>query len=191
MPLFSKQQIALVLMFSWILTGFSCFVGAKLTPKTDLEPFRYLPWMRRTIVPSLIGGGLVGALMVIFNELFLDYTPPHTMAEILYGLSGVISGAAVLRLCLFTWVYSLVNKVLPHFSRLFRLWFANIAVALPFGAVFLLHSLHLEFSVHDAVLRTLLFFGAPNLIFGSFYWSRGIWALIGANCLQVLLVHLL
>lgn len=183
-----ESLFALDIVVGAFISGLACYIGFKITPKTDLTPFLYTPWMKRTLLPSLIAGVLVGGGVALLDRFVLHPSlsnhPIPLWSEGIYALDKAVRGTIILRFCLFTCVYFLVCKWLSRLQRLSKLWIANLIVAFPFALFILLGSLHLEFSIHDALWKTFLFSGAPNLVFGSLYWSRGLGATIGATVIE-------
>jgi hypothetical protein len=187
-PISLGRLFASDLMIEATFSAIACYIGFKMTPKTDLKPFLYLPWMKRTIFPSLIAGTLMGGAVFLLDRFILHSSLSTaslpSWSEFSYGVDRAVNGTAILRFCLFTSLYFLICKWFSSYSLLAKRWIANIGVALPFAILLGLGSLHLEFSIHDAIWRAFLFSGAPNLIFGSLYWSRGIGATIGASIIE-------
>lgn len=182
---------------SAVMFGVPCWLSSKILPKTDLHPFPQGDFLRHVFYPALnVGISLGIAIFFLDKTLFhssalSSSTPPPFWASALGSLYGSINEEVLLRLFLFTLIYWLISKCLKihRGNRMPILWSVNIGVALLFGAGHLPAAFKLASPSLNEIFRILLLNGILGVVFGWLYYSRGLWAAIGAHLVTDLLIH--
>lgn len=182
-----------------LLFGFVCWISYKILPKTDLQPFPPLhgeKYLKQIVYPALISGVLVGlAIFVfdktIFNDSLLSGAHSPFWAGALASIYGGINEEVLLRLFLFTLIYFFVGKCLKidGRNRSIVLWCVSIVVAIIFGVGHLPAALKLAPASAFEIFRVLFLNGIAGVVFGWLYWTRGLWAAIGAHFVTDLMIH--
>jgi hypothetical protein len=184
-------------LFFWLI----CWISFKILPKTDLRPFPTLHRgmvLKQIVYPVIISGVLVGLVIfvsdtTIFNSSLLSGVHPPFWAGALASLYGAINEEVLLRLFLFTLIYFLVGKCLAirGSNRLAILWSVNILVALIFGIGHLPAAFKLASPSAFEIFRVLFLNGIAGIVFGWFYWSRGLWTAMAAHFVTDIMIHVL
>lgn len=179
--------------------GLICWISFKILPKTDLlpfPPFHSRKSLQQIVYPALISGVLVGLIIFIsektifINSLLSKDNPPFWIGA-LASIYGAINEEVLLRLFLFTLIYFLVSRCLKiqESNRTIVLWCVNIFIALIFGIAHLPAVFKLVSPSAFEIFRVLFLNGIAGLVFGWLYWTRGLWAAIGAHFVTDLMIH--
>ncbi len=189
MPLFYITQ-------SVLFFGFICWSSFKILHKIDLKPFALRNPLKQIVYPALIWGTLVGFTLFIFDKaLFSDslFSEPRAplWARALASIYGGVNEEVLVRFFLFSLLYFLLGKCVRIHSgnRLFILWAINISAALLFGIGHLPTAFKLTAPSTFEIYRILLLNGVAGAVFGWLYWSRGLWAAMGAHLIADLVIH--
>lgn len=172
------------------LYGFICYFSYKLVLKTDLQPFP----SKVDFLHAFLAGITVGMIIYLLdNTIFKTSTlatgtiHPPVWASVLASFYGGINEEVLLRLCLFTFIYFCLAKILkgklPHF------WVTNLLVAIVFGLGHLPAAVKLTTPSSLEISRILLLNAIPGLVFGWLYWSKGLWTAMTAHFVADLMIH--
>ena len=182
-----------------VFFGLICWVSAKILPKTDLHPFVAENFRKRVIYPALISGILVGLVIFLSDKTIFASSAltgagihPPFWAGFLASIYGAVNEEVLLRLFLFTLIYFGLNKVFKYKSstRLRALWSTNILVSLLLGIGHLPAAFKMLGSPSVFEISRVLFLnGIAGIVFGWLYWSRGLWAAIGAHFVADCIIH--
>jgi membrane protease YdiL (CAAX protease family) len=181
---------------SAILFGLVCWLSSKLIPKTDLRPFISERPLKRIVYPAIFSGLAVGLALFIFDKTIfgsslLSGIHPPFWAGALASLYGGVNEEVLLRLFLFTFIYFVISKLFRfnNDKRIYVLWTTNVLVSLAFGAGHLPAAFKMISPSGFEIFRVFFLNGFAGLIFGWLFWSRGIWAAIGAHFVADLMFH--
>ena len=177
--------------------GLICWLSSKVLPKTDLHPFVFKNPVQRIIYPGVACGVVVGLALFIAdkilfgNSFFSAGVHPPFWTGALASIYGAVNEEVLLRLFLFTLIYFILNKCfrVNAKKKIVVLWCTNILVALLFGVGHLPAAFHLVTPSAFEIFRILLLNGIAGIVFGWLYWSRGLWAAIGAHFVADLMIH--
>lgn len=192
------NMLLLATLQAAILFGIVCWLSSILVPKTDLAPFSVDAPLKRIVYPSLIAGTLVGFTIYLFDTTLFKGSQlsgatahPPVWAGLIASLYGGINEEVLLRLFLFTSLYFLFRKIFKFKTenRVSFLWATNILAALVFGMGHLPAVFKLVTPSSFEIFRVLLLNGIAGLVFGWLYWSRGLWAAMGAHFVADLVIH--
>jgi hypothetical protein len=179
-----------------VLFGLVCWVSYKIVRKTDLRPFPSLPrdqWLSKIVVPAVIAGVVVGLILFVLDQtLFYSSVFSAGAVPMWIGALGSIYGAINeeigLRLFLFSLLYFLASKWIKK-KRTVLLWGVTIVVALLFGVGHLPIAFRMITPSSFEIVRILVLNGIAGVVLGWLYWSRGLWAAIGAHFVADLVIH--
>ncbi len=189
----SNLRLFLLITFQ-SAAGFAliCYLSYKILPKTDLQPFRRTNFL----YPALLFGLLTGLTLfildkVVFHSSLLTAAHPPFWAGALASIYGAVNEEVSLRLFLFTALYFLFKKCFKFNAnkQIYFLWATNILVSLIFGLGHLPAALKLTSPTAFEITRVLLLNGIAGIVFGWLYWSRGLWAAMGAHFVADLMLH--
>jgi hypothetical protein len=172
--------------------GLICWLGARILPKTDLQPFRLEHPFRRVIYPAGISGMMVGLTVfladnTLFNSTLLSGVHPPFWASALASIYGAVNEEILMRLFLLTLLYLATKKLCN--TRLTALWIANFLVAIVFGLSHLPAAFKIASPSALEIVRVLVLNGIAGLVFGWLYWSRGLWSAMCAHFMADLMIH--
>ena len=191
-PALTVNRVLLITLQSAVVFALICFLSYKIVPKTDLRPFSN----QKPIYPALISGAVMGVVIfildkTIFHSSLLSEVHPPIWAGALASIYGAVNEELLLRLFLFTTVYYLLKKwfKFPENQRIYFLWSVNILVALIFGLGHLPAAFKLVSPSAFDIFRILFLNGIAGILFGWLYWSRGLWAAMGAHFVSDLVIH--
>lgn len=176
--------------------GLICWLSYKILPKTDLQPFLIQDPLKRIVYPAIISGVLIGLTIylldkIIFHNSLLTGVHPPFWIGALASVYGGVNEEVLLRLFLFTLLYFLLCKYfrIDSQNKIFYLWTVNIMVAVIFGLGHLPAAFTLTTPSAFEAFRVLLLNGIAGVVFGWFYWTKGLWTAMTAHFMTDLMIH--
>lgn len=190
------QLFLMTTAWNVLLFGVACWLSYLLVPKTDLSPFSLEEPVKNIVYPGLIAGVGVGLVLYLSDQFlfqrsgFVGAHPPFWLGAIA-SIYGAVNEEVLMRLFLLTFLYFLLGKAfrVTENNRTTFLWISTVTVALAFGLGHLPAAYSIGVPTSTDIFRILLLNGLAGMVFGWFYWTRGLWTAMFAHFVADLMVH--
>jgi membrane protease YdiL (CAAX protease family) len=203
--------LALGILQNSILIGGFVALGMWLAPKVGLgtpllvecttgEPVA--PGLLRTLPLSALWGVTVAVLVLFLDtKIFAPHLPhiahpeatnPAAWKGFLASFYGGIDEEIFLRFGIMTLLVFGLSKIFrtgEYSATGVAFWFANIIAAIIFGLAHLPATAMLMPLTKIVILRAVLLNGIPGVVFGVFYWKRGLESAMVSHFAADLILH--
>jgi len=191
-----------------ILIGGFVALGMWLAPKVGLGTPLLVAWttgepatpgLLRSLPRSAIWGVMAAVLIIFLDKIFAPHLPhipeaanPAVWKGFLASFYGGIDEEILVRFGIMTLLVLGLGKMfrtVEHSPSGVAFWLANIIAAIIFGLAHLPPTAMLMPLTKIVVLRAVLLNGIPGVVFGFFYWKRGLESAIISHFASDLTLH--